>query len=173
MTQDARSPPPGPLSLGRILTFSVANLPIAALSIAVFVYLPPYFAGHLGVGMATVGGVWMLVRLIDIPIDVILALMMDRTRTPVGRYRFWMLLGAPILMLALYKLFMAPHGFPASYLIVWLLVMYLGNSIVYLSTSAWGATLATLWVDTGALALMGLVLALVLARRAAGLGLRR
>ena len=36
-----------------------------------------------------------------------------------------------------------------------------------------GATLATLWVDTGALALMGLVLALVLARRAAGLGLRR
>ncbi len=145
MTQDLRSPSPGPLSLGRILTFSVANLPIAALSIAVFVYLPPYFAGHLGVGMATVGGVWMLVRLIDIPIDVILALMMDRTRTAFGRYRFWMLLGAPILMIALYKLFMAPHGFPASYLILWLLVMYLGNSIVYLSTSAWGATLATLY----------------------------
>ena len=145
MTEDQRRPATQTLSLPRILTFSVANLPIAALSIAVFVYLPPYFAGHLGVGMATVGGVWMAVRLVDIPIDVLLALMMDRTRTPIGRYRFWMVLGAPILMLALYKLFMAPHGFPASYLIVWLLVMYLGNSIVYLATTAWGATLATLY----------------------------
>ena len=147
-----------------MLTFSVANLPIAALSIAVFVYLPPYFAGHLGVGMATVGGVWMLVRLIDIPIDVLLALLMDRTRTPIGRYRFWMLVGAPILMLALHKLFMAPHGFPASYLVVWLLVMYLGNSIVYLSMSAWAATLATLYDERsrlfGAITAVGVVGAL-------------
>jgi GPH family glycoside/pentoside/hexuronide:cation symporter len=142
---DPRGRTPAPLPLTKLLTFSVANLPIAALSIAVFVYLPPYFAGHLGVGMATVGAVWMTVRLIDIPIDVLLALMMDRTRTPIGRYRVWMLLGAPILMLALYKLFMAPHGIRASYLIVWLLVMYLGNSIVYLSMSAWAATLATLY----------------------------
>ena len=145
MTQDALTRTQAPLPLSRIVTFSLANLPIAALSIAVFVFLPPYFAGHLGVGMATVGGVWMLVRLVDIPIDVGLALLMDRTRTPLGRYRAWMLAGAPILMLALYKLFMAPHGFPAGYLVLWLLVMYLGNSIVYLSTSAWGATLATLY----------------------------
>ena len=145
MTHDAR--PQAALSLARCLTFSLANLPIAALGVAVFVYLPPYFAGHLGVGMAMVGAVWMGVRLIDIPIDFVLALLMDRTRTRIGRYRFWMILGAPVLMLALYKLFMAPPGFGAPYLITWLLVMYLGNSIVYLATSAWGATLATLYHD--------------------------
>jgi Na+/melibiose symporter-like transporter len=95
--------------------------------------------------MTLVGGVWMGVRLFDIPIDIALAVFMDRTRTPIGRYRFWLILGAPILMLALYKLFMAPPGFGAAYLITWLLVMYLGNSILYLSTSAWAATLATLY----------------------------
>ena len=79
----------------------MANLPLAALSIAVFVYLPPYFAGHLGVGMGLVGAAWGFVRMIDIPVDVGLALMMDRTRTGLGRYRPWMVAGAPILMLAL------------------------------------------------------------------------
>jgi Na+/melibiose symporter-like transporter len=70
---------------------------------------------------------------------------MDRTRTPVGRYRVWMIASAPILMLSLYELFMAPHGFGAPYLVGWLLVMYLGNSILFLSTNAWAATLATLY----------------------------
>ena len=142
----------------------MANLPLAALSIAVFVYLPPYFAGHLGVGMGLVGAAWGFVRMIDIPVDVGLALMMDRTRTGLGRYRPWMVAGAPILMLALYKLFMAPHGFGAAYLIGWLLVMYLGNSIVYLSMSAWGATLATLYHERsrlfGAITALGVVGAL-------------
>jgi Na+/melibiose symporter-like transporter len=131
------------LSLPRILTFSLANLPISAISIAVFVYLPPYFAGHLGVGMIVVGAGWGLVRIIDIPVDVLLATLMDRTRTSLGRYRVWMIASAPILMIGLYELFMAPHGFGAPYLVGWLLVMYLGYSILYLSTNAWGATLAT------------------------------
>jgi len=131
------------LSTLALLTFTAANLPYAALSIAVFVFLPPYFAGHLGVSMGIIGGVWMGVRLFDIPVDILLALAMDRTRTPIGRYRFWLVIGAPVLMLGLYKLFMAPHGFDATYLAIWLLVLYLGMSITVLSVSAWGATLAT------------------------------
>jgi GPH family glycoside/pentoside/hexuronide:cation symporter len=138
LAEDEKIGPPGVMSLARILTFSLANLPLSAISIAVFVYLPPYFAGHLGVGMGLVGAAWGFVRMIDIPIDVLLAVTMDRTRTPVGRYRAWMLVSAPILMLALYELFMAPHGFGAAYLIGWLLVMYLGNSILNLSLNAWG-----------------------------------
>jgi len=165
LSQTAPSPSSTTLSQGRLLTFALANLPISALSIAVFVYLPPYFAGHLGVSMALVGGVWMGVRLLDIPVDVLIAVLMDRTRTPIGRYRFWMILGAPILMLALFRLFMAPHGFGAGYLITWLLAMYLGNSILYLSMSAWGATLATLYHERsrlfGALAAVGVVGALM------------
>jgi glycoside/pentoside/hexuronide:cation symporter, GPH family len=145
MKRDARGAAAGRLPMATILAFSAANLPIAALSVAVFVYLPPYFAGHLAVPMATVGGVWMGVRLFDIPVDVGLAMLMDRTRTPLGRYRFWLLVGAPILSLALYKLYMAPHGFGWPFLTVWLLVLYLAMSIVILAGSAWGATLATLY----------------------------
>lgn len=131
------------LSMWTILPFSAPSLPLSALGVAVFVYLPPYFAGHLKVPMAVVGGVWMLVRLVDIPVDLGLAVAMDRTRTQLGRYRLWLIAGAPILMLALYQLFMAPIGFSWLYLLAWLLVMYLGTSILGLAHSAWGATLAT------------------------------
>jgi Na+/melibiose symporter-like transporter len=145
--QDAPTPPDARLPTSRILLFSVANLPVSALTIAVLVYLPPYFAGHLGVAMSLVGGVWMVVRLADIPVDVLLALAMDRTRTPLGRYRFWLVVGAPILMLSLYKLFMAPPSFGGLYLAGWLIVFYLGLSITSLAISAWGATLATRYHD--------------------------
>jgi Na+/melibiose symporter-like transporter len=145
MTQDLRENASGRLPLATILAFSAANLPMAALGVAVFVYLPPYFAGHLAVPMATVGAVWMGVRLFDIPVDVGLAMAMDRTHTPLGRYRFWMVLGAPILSVSLYKLYMAPRGFSWEFLTVWLLVLYLAMSIVNLASSAWGATLARLY----------------------------
>ncbi len=142
----APTPPAAPgerLAFGALLPFSAPYLVIGAMDLAVFVYLPQYFAGHLDVGAALIGGVWMGVRLFDILIDVSLAVLMDRTRTPIGRYRVWLPAGAPILMLGLYKLFMAPPRFGVGYLLAWLLVMYLGYSIVYLAQSAWGARLAT------------------------------
>jgi Na+/melibiose symporter-like transporter len=173
----------GPTSPRRLpfkaaLPFAAPNIPIAALTIVVFVYLPPYFAGHLGVPLASIGIVWMAVRLLDVPVDVVLALGMDRTRTPLGRYRVWLIGGAPILMLALYALFMAPAGFTASYLFWWLVVMYLGNSIVSLAHQAWAATLAPqyhersrLFAVINAVGVVGVLAAMVILIGAPALGL--
>nr|WP_272886994.1 MFS transporter [Phenylobacterium aquaticum] len=139
----SQAPTAARLSLPTILAFSGTSLPLAALVLAVAVHLPRYFASHLGVSLTVVGGAFALVRLIDIPLDPALGVIMDRTRTRFGRYRLWTLIGAPILMAALYMLFMAPPGVGRSYLMVWLLVMYLGTSILILSHSAWAASLAT------------------------------
>jgi GPH family glycoside/pentoside/hexuronide:cation symporter len=89
-----------------------------------------------------VGGVFGLIRLIDIPLDPFLGLLMDRTRTPLGRYRPWMMLGAPVLMLAIYMMYEAPVGASRGYLLLWLLIMYLGMSLLLLAANAWAATLA-------------------------------
>lgn len=131
------------LSLPAILAFAGTSLPVAGLAVAISVQLPRYFASHLGISLAVVGAAFGTVRAIDIWLDPMLGLAMDRTRTPWGRYRLWMIAGAPILMGALYMLFFAPEGATSLYLIGWLLVMYLGLSILTLSHSAWAATLAT------------------------------
>jgi GPH family glycoside/pentoside/hexuronide:cation symporter len=143
MKQDATPAPDARLPMRTILAFSAAGLPWAAFSVAGFVYLPLYFTSHLGMGLGMVGAVWMIVRLFDIPADVLMAMAMDRTVTRMGRYRPWMVAGAPLLAVSLWALFMAPAHADAVYLTVWLLALYLGTSAINLSTSAWGATLAT------------------------------
>ena len=125
------------------LAFASPNMVLGAMGVAVFVYLPPYLAGHLGLGLTVVGAVWMTIRLVDIPIDIGISLAMDRTRTRLGRYRPWLLLGAPILALSLYALFMARPGFSRNAFTFWLLIMYLGQSVTYLAQTAWAATIAT------------------------------
>ncbi|CAN5715971.1 MFS transporter [soil metagenome] len=153
------------LGLPTVLGFSLSNLPLGALAVAVSVYLPPYFASHLGVSLAVVGSTWMIVRLLDIGVDPVLGLVMDRTRTRIGRYRFWMIVGAPILMLAVYALFQAPAGIGTGYLISWLLIYYLGTSILGLGHSAWGANLSTTYHERsrlfGVVAALGVIGAVV------------
>ena len=138
-----KAAPNAPLSLGRTLTFSATSLPVAALILALTVHLPPYFAASIGVPLAAVGAVFGLCRTIDIPIEPMLGLAMDRTRTRWGRYRFWTLIGAPLMLLGLVMLTNARQGVGEPYLVTWLLVMYLGLSILLLSHTAWAATLAT------------------------------
>src|SRR6185312_15869636 len=116
--------PSGRLSLPTILQFAVGGIPVAALGVALFVYLPPYFASHLGVSLTLIGTCWMVVRLIDLGIDLALGIGMDHTRTRLGRYRAWMLIGVPVFMLGAYMMFMAPAHFGAAYLITWLLIVY-------------------------------------------------
>src|SRR5690348_11328297 len=112
------------LSLVSVVTFSVATFPVSALGVALFVYLPPYLAGHLGVPLATIGLAWATVRLVDLFVDPVLGHAMDRTRTPFGRYRAWLAAGVPVLMLAVYMLFMAPKGIGSFYILLWLFVLY-------------------------------------------------
>ena len=131
------------LSFPRLLAFSGAGLPSAALLLVVAVYLPHFFVGHIGLSLAAVGGAFSIVRLFDIALDPIVASVMDRSRTKIGRYRPWFVLSAPAIMAASYMLFMAQPGVGALYLIGWLIVLYAGMSMLILSQAAWGATLAT------------------------------
>jgi Na+/melibiose symporter-like transporter len=148
-------------SLPRVLVFSLAALPTSALSVALLVYLPPYFASHLGVSLGVIAASWATVRLVDFFIDPLLGMAMDRTRTRYGRYRAWLVAGAPVFMGSVYMLFMAPKGMSAFYLTSWLFVLYFGNSILSLAHSAWTGTLVTQYHQRsrvfGVLAAMGVI----------------
>ncbi len=135
---------PGPapnLSLPFVLAFACASIPIQALVLSISVYLPRYFASAIGLELAVVGAAFAMVRLIDIPIDVVLGMAMDRTRTRFGRYRVWLVLGAPVLMAGLYGLLLANRTTTQLGLSASLLFLYIGYSMVYLSHLAWGGVL--------------------------------
>jgi GPH family glycoside/pentoside/hexuronide:cation symporter len=125
------------------MAFSTPALPLGALAVAIAVYLPPYFAGHFGLGLAAVGGAFMIVRLIDMSLDPLIGLAMDRTRLKLGRYRLWVFAGAPILMLGVFMLFTPPVAVSYAYLIGWLLLFYIGLSIATLAHLAWASVIAS------------------------------
>jgi GPH family glycoside/pentoside/hexuronide:cation symporter len=129
------------LPLGNVLAFATTSMPMSALVISVGVFLPQYYATYFGISLIAVGGIFSIVRMLDLGVDFVLGMGMDRTRTPLGRYRPWLILGAPVLMGAVYMLFLTHLTGQAS-LIAWLLVMYLGTSIISLAHTAWASTLA-------------------------------
>jgi len=131
------------VSLPTIFAFAAGSLPLAGLGTAMSISVQPYFAQDLGVGLIPIALAFFWVRVLDLGVDPLLAIVMDRTRTPIGRYRAWMLAGAPILMLGVYQLFFAHKGIGVAYLITWLLVYALGSSTVGLARAAWSANLVT------------------------------
>jgi Na+/melibiose symporter-like transporter len=130
------------LSLPALVAFGSTNIPIFALQLALSVHLPRYFASHMGLSLATVGAAFALVRAIDIPLDPALGMLMDRTRTRLGRYRPWAIAGAPVLMSALYLLMHPPGGVSEPWLVAVLLAMFLGYSAMFLAQLAWAAEIA-------------------------------
>lgn len=149
------------LPMWRLIVFGLAGLPVGALGAALLIFLPPHLATQLGVPLAVVGAVWAMVRLVDIGFDPILGMVMDRTRTPIGRYRPWMIVGAPLMMAGVALLFFAPPGIGKAYLVGSLLVLYAAMSILGLAHPAWGATLARSYHDRsrifGVMAAVGIV----------------
>lgn len=133
----------GKLSRWKLAAFAAPCLPLAAFGLPLVITLPHYYSETLGLSVGAVGLAFLLVRLIDIVFDPIFGTVLDRVQMPWGRFRSWMAIAAPMLMLAIWMLFMAKPGVSALYLWSWLLVVYFGYSIAVLAHTSWAAKLST------------------------------
>ncbi len=129
------------LSAGMLAAYSSPYLPVGGLILALVVYLPNYYASHIGLDLTAVGAAFTVVRLFDICFDPIAGAAMDGLRSPWGRFRPFLAASAPLIALAVYEIFMAEPGVGAGYLTGWLVVLYVGFSLCVLSQAAWGAAL--------------------------------
>ncbi len=149
------------LSLPRLLGFSTPGFCVGALAIALGVYLPRYYAGHFGLGLPLVGLAFSVIRVGDTLLDPLIGVRMDRTRSKLGRYRIWLALGVPVLLLGVYMLFEAPQGVGVGYLLFWLLIYFIGASLITLSHASWASVIAANYNERsrvfGAIQLMGVI----------------
>lgn len=130
-------------SAGALAAFAAPCIPISALGLPLVVYLPEFYVSTVGLSLSAVGAAFLIVRLIDIAFDPFVGGMMDRTRTRLGRFRPWLLAGAPLVAIGAFALFMGKPGVTPAYLWAWLLVTYAGYSMCVLSHTAWGGVLST------------------------------
>lgn len=153
-----------------LAAFAGPGLPIGAVGLPMIVYLPPYYAGALGLDLAVVGLVFFLVRAIDLPLDPLLGHWMDRTRSRFGRYRPWLIAGGVTLAAGVWLVFMAEPGLSAFAAFCFLMVLYLGYSLTAVSQLGWGSTLSHDYHDRSrifswwmAAQVLGMILVLLLA----------
>jgi glycoside/pentoside/hexuronide:cation symporter, GPH family len=134
--------PAGRLPLPRVFAFSLGSIPAYMIVAMTGVYLPAFYAGKMGVTLTVVGATIGILRLVDLGVDLALGWLMDKTRTPIGRYRPWYLAGLPVLWLAVYKVFNPPEGVDTTYLFGWYLLLYVAYSLLVLGHSAWAASIS-------------------------------
>jgi GPH family glycoside/pentoside/hexuronide:cation symporter len=132
----------GRLSLPRLLAFSLGSIPAYMLISMLSTYLPPFYAGKMGISLTAIGVTIGALRLADLGVDLALGWLMDQTRTPMGRYRPWYLAGLPVLCIAVYKVFNPPAHPDTGYLFVWYILLYVAYSILVLGHSAWAASIS-------------------------------
>src|ERR1700761_8308445 len=135
------TPGHGRIPFHQIFGLGATTVPLAMVLLTFGVYIPRFYVAH-GVKFAAVGATIALVRIIDVCIDPMVGLAMDRTRTPIGRYRPWLLAGVPIFMLGVYRVFDPQGPVDTTYLLTWFLVAYIGNSFFTVAAATWGANVA-------------------------------
>ena len=126
-----------------LASYSMVALPIGAMAMPIAIYLPPFYSSNLGLSLATVGLIFTLARVWDLVTDPIMGVVIDRYGSRWGQYKHWVALAIPLLMLAVYKLFLPnPSDVSALYLGGWLLVLYVGYTMLSISHNSWGSVLA-------------------------------
>lgn len=135
-----------PLAWWRLAAFGSPALPLATLGIPLVVYLPPYYAAEMGLGLAAVGGIFMVTRLWDMVTDPLMGVMSDRLPSRWGRRRHWLVLSLPVLMVCAFLLFFPTVVIgdrpPAWYLFGSLFALYIGFTMITISKMSWGAELS-------------------------------
>ncbi|WP_281683875.1 MFS transporter [Thalassobaculum salexigens] len=132
----------GSLSPARLIAYGLPGLPVGALGVPLFIFLPTFYSQEVGLSLATVGTILLAARLWDVVTDPVIGALSDRTRSRFGRRRPWMIAAVPLVMLAVWMVFRPPEDAGAWHLLGWSLALYLGWTMIQLPHGAWGAELS-------------------------------
>ncbi|MDC7124985.1 MAG: glycoside-pentoside-hexuronide (GPH):cation symporter [Spirochaetales bacterium] len=95
----------------------------------VMMYLMFFYTDFLGINAAAVGGLFLVSRFIDAVTDPVMGMIADRSNSKMGKYRPWVIVGAPILGFLVVLLFSSPN-FSAGAKLVYVYVTYILYSLV-------------------------------------------
>lgn len=94
-------------------------------------YLLFYYTNCAGLEAGVVGFMFVVTKFIDAFTDYMVGVMIDRTDTKMGRYRPWMLFGAPVLAVGMVLVFSVPTGWSAGAKLAWAYITYIIFSFGY------------------------------------------
>jgi Na+/melibiose symporter-like transporter len=124
------------VSNGAVLAYGALGLPLAFAALPIYVHVPRYYAETTGMELALLGAILLGTRLLDAFVDPWLGWLSDR----LPRRRMLAMALVPFA-LGFVALLNPPSDFSAPWLLVSLLLTYLGFSAASVDYQAWGAAL--------------------------------
>ncbi len=129
----------------RLVLYALPTVPLAMVLLPMAFFLPAFMTGELGISLSAWAGIAILSRIIDMVMDPLAGVLCDRLPSRWGRRRHWLVISAPVLMLACAMLFM-PMYFTKHVTIVYafagLTLLNLSQAVFGLNGFAWGAELS-------------------------------
>lgn len=110
--------------------YAVGGVGFSATNQIVMVYLTFFCTDIFGISSLTVAGLMLVTKVIDAITDPIMGFIADQTRTKSGRYRPYLIYGAPVLGLLIYLLFSAPN-LSTAMKVVFIYAVYIAYSLAF------------------------------------------
>lgn len=131
-----------PLSKRILFFFGLSEMPIQVAAVPVTAYIVNFYVEDLGLSAALVGTAYMIARIFDVITDPLIGYLSDRTQTRWGRRRPWMLAGTPVMWIGAYMLFFPQGEISITYFLIWMIVLWLGWTMLLIPYYAWAAELS-------------------------------
>jgi Na+/melibiose symporter-like transporter len=131
----------GRVPLAQLIAYALLELPVMGAMNLMTLFLGFRYA-ELGVSLGDVAWIVLVARLLDVVIDPTVGFLSDRTRNRLGRRKTWVLAGTPVYVFAIWRLFIPPAEVDAVYFATWLILFWLGFSMINIPYYAWGAELS-------------------------------
>lgn len=131
------------LPAGRLAAFSAIMVTVMGAGFPLTAYLPAFYAQTYAIPLATVGLVFMLVRIADALWDPLVGYLSDHGQSRFGRRRIWIAMGLPIYILSTLAMFMPVVQPGPVYLGIGLIVLYGSWTMLQIPYYAWSGELSS------------------------------
>ena len=131
-----------------LAAYSGITMPMAAMGMPIAVYLPRFYSEGMGLSLITVGIIFTIARVWDVVTDPIMGVLIDKFDSRWGRRKHWVALSIPLLVLSVWMVFLPdPDAVTGYYLMFWLILLYVGYTMLAIAHQSWGAELSTTYDD--------------------------
>ena len=131
------------MSLFQRLSFTALNFPTSAAGMPMFIFILPFYADDLGLGLSLVGILFFLGRFTDILTDPVMGVLIDKFPSKWGKHKLWIFLSAPVFMVATYLIFLPSTIQPTGlYFFGSLFLIYSAFTLSSITQLSWASFLA-------------------------------
>lgn len=131
----------------QLASYGSIAAPLAILIVPLYNYLPAFYASEVGLNMTVIGIIFFTSRLWDGLLDPLIGLLSDRTQTRLGARKPWIAGGALGLLGTAFLVCIPPSDAGYIYLTLGLFALYVAWACVQIPHLAWGAELASGYLD--------------------------